>query len=240
LIRLAVRRTRQLLRRLLGRSKKREPSIIFDVGSRNGRQFLQRCRNEPTTQVYAFEPEPASFQSVLDNTRGLPNFHAFPLAVTTQDGECDLRVSAVTGNHSLHDFVSGVNEVWKYPYEKDLPFEIPDFAVVDTVKVQTTRLDSFIDRMGIPYISYLHIDAQGEDLNVLRSLGRHAAIVRAGVIEVCTKPLYVGHFTKQEALDCLAELGFVVSRVQVEHFGLVENLYFERPLAAARRNVSGR
>lgn len=201
--------------------------IIFDVGSCDGKQFLNECRRSRRTTVYAFEPEPRSFQGVLQNTRGLANFHAFPLAVSDTDGRCGFRVSSVIGNHSLHEFVDDVDAVWKRPYVRQLPW-LPDFRMLEEVTVETIRLDTFMDRMAIPYISFLHIDAQGEDLAVLRSLGSKAGLVWDGVLEVCLRPLYKGQFTKDDALATLDKLGFRVKRIEPDYFGMVENVFFTR------------
>jgi FkbM family methyltransferase len=221
-----IRRFARFVRYHLGRF--RSPYVILEVGSCNGRQFLNRCQTDGSVVVYAFEPEPESFKVVLRNTRGLSNFRAFQLAVSNVDGWREFGVSSVPGNHSFYEFVEGVNDIWKIPYAGKIPSWVPDFREDKRIKVETVRLDTFIKKMQIPYVSYLHIDAQGEDLNVLRSLGDQIGMVRAGVIEVCLKPLYKNHFTKEEALDFLEEHGFAIKRVEAEHFGLVENVYFER------------
>lgn len=213
------------VKRLLTRSP--EPYIVFDVGSCDGKQFLERCRKDRKTVVYAFEPEPASFGVLLRNTRGVENFHAFKMAVTDTDGTRQFNVSSVVGNHSFHEFVPDVNATWKAPYVDRVPW-VPDFRKEEDITVETTRLDTFMTKMGISHVSYLHIDAQGEDLNVLKSLGDKASVVRAGVIEVCLKPLYINHFTKAEALATLDRLGFRVTRIEPDYFGLVENVYFAR------------
>lgn len=205
----------------------RERPILFDVGSCDGKEFLERCRRDRRVTVYAFEPEPGSFQRVLENTRGLANFHAFPLAVSDTDGPRTFHVASVIGNHSFHEFVDGVDAVWKDPYVKQIPW-LPDFRATGDVRVECVRLDSFMARMKVPYVSFLHVDAQGEDLAVLRSLGARAADVRAGVIEVCLRPLYKNQFTKADALGTLDQLGFRVARIDPDYFGLVENVYFER------------
>jgi FkbM family methyltransferase len=213
------------MRRLLTRS--REPYIVFDVGSCDGKQFLERCRRDRDTVVYAFEPEPESFAAVCRNTEGVDNFHAFRMAVTDEDGSRQFKVSSVIGNHSFHEFVADVNATWKSPYVDRIPW-LPDFRKEEDITVETTRLDTFMAKMRISHVSFLHIDAQGEDLNVLKSLGEKARVVRAGVIEVCLKPLYVNHFTKAEALATLDRLGFRVTRIEPDYFGLVENVYFVR------------
>lgn len=51
--------------------------------------------------------------------------------------------------------------------------------------VETTRLDTFIETEGLENtpIDYIHIDAQGVDLECLMSLGKYIKNVRAGVVE---------------------------------------------------------
>ena len=43
-----------------------------------------------------------------------------------------------------------------------------DYDVVKKIKVKTTRLDYFIKKNNLSVIHYLKIDAEGNDLNVLK------------------------------------------------------------------------
>ena len=108
--------------------------------------------------------------------------------------------------------------------------------------MECTRLDDFIDERGISGIAYLEIDAQGKDLDVLKSLGDKIDIVERGHIEVPTSAdvvLYKGQHLREETLnflhednifiDCIVttETGLKLATMQASHqFNLYTNLEF--------------
>jgi hypothetical protein len=60
----------------------------------------------------------------------------------------------------------------------------------ESYEVQTTRLDTFIEEKGLQNtsIDYIHIDAQGVDLECLMSLGPYIRNVKEGVLETVINP----------------------------------------------------
>jgi len=86
--------------------------------------------------------------------------------------------------------------------------------VVKEVEVQTTRLDTFLQENDIDRIDFLHIDAQGHDLKVLRSLGERLPVVVAGQIEVplnSAVALYQQQHSLEDTVQFLAESGFKIT-----------------------------
>jgi hypothetical protein len=66
----------------------------------------------------------------------------------------------------------------------------------ESYEVETTRLDTFIEQEGLENttIDFIHIDAQGVDLDVLKSVGKYITNVKAGVLETVmdnNKSIYI-------------------------------------------------
>jgi hypothetical protein len=82
--------------------------------------------------------------------------------------------------------------------------------MVDELDVDIVRLDTFMEQQGISTIDILEIDAQGEDLRVVESLGSRIVDVKKVQIEVNISgvPLYRNSFTMDEAVGFFARHGF--------------------------------
>jgi FkbM family methyltransferase len=213
------------------------PKIVFDVGARTGGGLLRRCRQDPALVVHAFEPVPHYCRRIRRQSAGLENYHVHQAAVSVFDGRAPFYLSHdPLGCDSLLPFVDDANARWKDPFDPATPMPNPagrlgnrDFRMKERIEVDVIRLDTFIERHRIPRIHRLRVDAQGEDLNVLKSLGRFIDRVASGVIETPTGPaLYRGQFTQGEAVRFLEAHGFEIVRREPQYFGLEENLHFRR------------
>lgn len=138
--------------------------------------------------VYAFEPEPKLFEQLGSKFAGNQNVRLFDYAVDITENNKTFHSSNLeTGIGSLYQLHpelvnsgAGIYECYKQGFH-------------NTYEVKCTRMDTFIEREGIEKIDMLWIDAQGNDLNVLRSFGNKISIVQEGRCE-CTNvvPLYDG------------------------------------------------
>jgi hypothetical protein len=153
--------------------------IKLDVGmSYNGPMSQAWLTAEPDLLVFGFEPDPTSLASLLNpnNTKRLPghgdllehrhlNHRAFviPVALGSKTSEVDFYITEGGGCSSIYK-----------PKENFRP-------VMQTVKVPLFPLCDFFDllpwadlpRRNIDCIEYLKIDAQGNDLEIVKGLGDH-------------------------------------------------------------------
>jgi hypothetical protein len=72
--------------------------------------------------------------------------------------------------------------------------ELTEFSIKNTkikynnkIEVNVVRMDTFLMENNIQIIDYLHCDAQGEDLKILKSFGNFISIIKKGKIEVTLK-----------------------------------------------------
>ena len=182
--------------------------ILFDVGSNNGDRFLKNTKDV----VFAFEPVPELYLKILNKTRHLEHFHVFWCAVSDFDGFADFHVSELRtwGASSLLEFkdYKEIQKVWR---------DRPDLRCTKKISVPVIRLDTFIHNFNVERIDYLHIDAQGSDLNVLKSLGGSIDIVKKGCAEApynFRRSIYIKqNYSLMSLQNFLAAKGFNINSV---------------------------
>ncbi len=217
--------------------------IYFDVGAHDGHSFLHvksrwRPELDPELLVYAFEPQHDLYARLKRRTSHLPNVKVYNAAVADFMGKATFHVCPDAGCSSLLPFAEGVARTWDVKNPKWGPQRVPGddrYRTLEHVRdelVEVVMLDAIVEHEGITCIDYLHVDAQGADLAVLKGLGRHIHIVQAGVIEVpasANTALYQDQHTKEMAVQFLEECGLRVESVQPnDPFCLEQNVYFRR------------
>ncbi len=80
-----------------------------------------------------------------------------------------------------------------------------------TINVESIRLDTFIEDYKINSIDYFHCDAQGSDLDILKSLGDKISIIKKGQVEGSrTENLYETENRYFLIINYLEKNGFII------------------------------
>ena len=157
---------------------------FIEVGANSGQDSIKYL-SDGDTFLYAFEPVPYlgdNLIKLLDGA-GITSYKLIRNAVSDTNGTATFHLSGTELAHnfacsSLHQFADDIHQKWGGR---------PDFVHTNALEVQTSRLDTFIESEGITEVDYLHIDAQGNDFTVLKSLGDKVGIVKAGKCEAANK-----------------------------------------------------
>jgi FkbM family methyltransferase len=159
---------------------------------------------------------------VASRTMGrLRNFVMVPMAVAPHDGTAEFKLSAFDASSSLLDMDQSVAAKWIGTKGQ--------LDVVDRFTVPTIRLDTFMNRMGIQHVHFLKVDAQGADLDVIRSAGDRLADIDRITLEVTkAEQLYQGAADPATVIAFMTEHGFKLVERNEQTFGQEENLTFER------------
>jgi methyltransferase FkbM-like protein len=149
------------------------------------------------------------------------------LAVTEKDGSAELNINSYADASSLLPLDEQGVRNWA---------GAQDLRTVDKVTVGTIRLDTFLNLAGIQTVDYLKIDAQGLDLDVVRSAGNRLKDIHRICLEcdVSAHPLYRGASTKSETVEFLESRGFALIDVLVQSEGQEENLTFDNKAAPGK------
>ena len=203
--------------------------IIVEVGANQG-QDTEKFLTDPSNILYAFEPIPALYKELQDKFGKYENFHLIAAAIDLENGFKRFNISEIAdwGVSSLYDFHPNIQNTWNNPV-----FQYTNYVA----NVMCIRLDTFMELYNIQKIDYLHVDAQGNDFRVMRSLGKYIDKVESGVCEVAAKvELYdINDNTLEVVKPWLEHFGF---NVRVEDDGVGKpmatitgnevNLFFNR------------
>ena len=140
--------------------------LLIEVGAFDGHDSLG-SHNKGYT-VYTFEPKKDLFQSLVDKTKHLENYTVIPKAVSLKNGTTQFNICKLGGASSILPFRPDHELIQTWTEARtDVQFS------GESYDVETTRLDTFIEenRLEDQIIDFIHVDAQGVDLDVLKSLG---------------------------------------------------------------------
>ena len=197
--------------------------VKIEVGANTGRDT--KILASDGSIVYAFEPTwelisdylwPMSYEN--------PNIRIIPFAV---DSECSFKTFNIAGQSdwgcsSLFEFSDDLSTKWP---GRD------DFKKTHSYIVPTITLYDFCKLYNIEQIDYIHIDAQGNDFNVLKSLGDKISIVVEGNVEASNNvDLYKGIDNKSEDVrQYLIDNGFEIIEESANDYLSAEiNIHFKR------------
>lgn len=157
-------------------------SHVLDVGAHRG-GFARRLRTDVGYRgtITSFEPSPRHYRVLLDVASGDPKWSAMNLALGAQAGLAE-----------FHQF-NGDGQFDSLRPLGPHAGEYADLSLEQTIVVPTRRLDSVWPELGVAAAeTFLKVDTQGFDLEVLAGAGEVLTQFPAVLLEVAVKPLYVG------------------------------------------------
>jgi FkbM family methyltransferase len=202
---------------------------LIEVGAYDGSDSLKYHNNGYI--VYTFEPKKDLFNNLMNKTKHLTNYTIIPKAVSLINGTTKLNICKAGGASSILSFRPDheLVETWSNN-RTDIQYSGISYDV------ETIRLDTFIEEYGLQdtIIDFIHIDAQGVDLDCLKSLGKYITNVLAGVIETIkdkNKSIYIDqeYNTLDNVTEFLSLNAFKIVRIDSNDDTECEyNVYFER------------
>ena len=179
-------------------------------------------------KVYAFEPIKELTNNLWEKFKDYNNVIIIPFAIDLTNGFKDFNVSNAYdwGCSSLFEFSDNLKEDWA----PDSEFYRGDFVHHYSYKVPTITLYDFVTLYNINQIDFLHIDAQGNDLNVLKSLKDKLNIVQSGVMECnCKMDLYKNTSNRlEDSIEFLTSNNFAITKGNIQSEGNEINLEFKQ------------
>ena len=161
-VRRLIRRTgfrRQIAPTFVDVMRVRRIDVVLDVGANDG-DFGREIRDEGYRgRIVSFEPNPAAYARLRTAIAGDPLWEAYQLGVGDVAGELTLSISQA-------DVFSSFKKVSAFGALSESAKE------VETAQVPVVRLDAFLDaHPDLVGRTYLKIDTQGFEMEVLRGAG---------------------------------------------------------------------
>lgn len=178
-----------------------EVKTVIEAGACDCADSLVMSITYPKATIYAFECNPETLP--ICRTRTNERIILTENAVSDIDGEItfypiDTKLT-VTTHQNGNPGASSMFKAGNYPIEKYVQKEI---------KVQSTRLDTFMDSKKIDAVDLLWLDAQGAELKILKGLGDRLKDVKVIKTEVLFKEQYLNAPLFEEVETWLDENGF--------------------------------
>jgi FkbM family methyltransferase len=125
--------------------------LIFDVGANIGQSARNYVALFPFCLIFCFEPVAETFRKLELNMADNKQVHCFPLALGSASGTGTMLTNGTSAmNYLLDDATAPVNS-----------------SGTRTEQVNVLTVDDFCQTSNIDHISYLKIDTEGRDLDVL-------------------------------------------------------------------------
>lgn len=169
-------------------------TVVLDLGANRGQYATTLRHHGYTGRIISFEPLRGPFDELSVAASGDPLWRCERLAVGADSGTATLHVAANGGASSSFLPMTPLLEAVA-PYTEYVGDESVDVARLDDLRADLFRP---ADR------SFLKIDVQGFEHEVLKGAGQTLAAVRAVELELSLTGLYVGQPCMH---DLLAELG---------------------------------
>ena len=155
--------------------------IVIDVGANKGEFSFEIAKRNPEIKVLSIEPFYKLSQDLINyiESKNVKNVDVIHTAVDLEEGTRRFNIADHhdKGVSSLLTFnESKIQENSYWSTRQDLFFD-------EFEHVQTQKLETLLKEYHFNAIRFLKIDAQGVDLNVLKSLGPYLERLHAGMIE---------------------------------------------------------
>lgn len=137
---------------------------IFDVGANVGQSTLEFSERFPNSEIHSFEPFPSTFQALVKNTGHLLRVNRHPFALSSSTSRLTASQGECSTNNSIHSAEGTSHE--------------------NQVEIETRTLDEVRKSLSVGQISFLKIDTEGHDLEVLQGASESLSSNAIDVIQV--------------------------------------------------------
>jgi FkbM family methyltransferase len=191
-------------------------------------------------RIYAFEPVPVAFRSLLAATKRFKEVTAYNLAIGERNGQVTFHVASDVQSSSI------------LRQNESFGAAFADAAVTRTIELEMQTLDTALRNVAIDSPVLLKLDVQGYETRVIDGARSFLGAVDVIVAETSFAPLYEGEGAFLALVDLLDDCGFDFVRpvgtlvsptsgafLQMDALFLRKRVATVGPEIAMRRRVNG-
>jgi len=174
--------------------------IILEVGAFKGHDTVRLATAFPHCHIYAFEPVPELFETLVEATKLYSTITSVRAAVSDHDGMMPLYVA-----HKPNGKTTQASSLQK-PKERlsHSPITFPEAIMVPTINLATWAAAQEIDNIDL-----LWLDTQGHEMTILQSIQNSLLpCVRMIYTEVSFTEAYEGQAHADTVIKWLKNAGF--------------------------------
>ena len=201
----------------------RNSTLLLEVGTHAAANLYWRLRDDPTVVVFGFEPDPLQFAKLQLKQEFSSRFRVFPVALGQRNRTGFQRLFQWTSKNSLNKN-SKVDET-----ELGSLMTYYDGVLANYITVPVITLADVLECVHPDVrIELIKVDAQGLDLEIVRSAEHHLQRVERIQMEVAVAAkMYLESEVKSEVAQAMSELGFEIERCW-KVFNMEEDCVFAR------------
>jgi len=174
-------------------------TTILDVGANTGQFAYYTRKSGYQNRIVSFEPLSSAFTILNQFAKNDRNWQLVNCAIGNQDGKIEINISQNSQSSSILDMMP--------EHEKSAP----ESAYMGKEKVEIHKLDSIIPKhTGNLEQTYLKIDTQGFEKNVLSGAEKSLKSIKGLQLELSLVELYQGETLITEMLNIIKDLGFTI------------------------------
>lgn len=178
---------------LLGKILPDNP-IILEAGAQFGEDTRWMSEFWPTGKIFSFEPNPESFNQLIQNTSTLSNVSTYKIGLDKSASTKDFYLAG--GASSILKPTKCFNDDY---FHADLN---------NPIKIECTTLDTWCQEHGIKKIDFMWLDLEGNELNALMGGEQILKTVTAIYTEVNLQRFWEECVMYSELKSWLEEKGF--------------------------------
>lgn len=205
-------------------------TTLADVGANDGSWAADIRAAGYAGRIVSFEPHPVAYAALTANARDDDLWETLPLALASQSGRLELRMTSDSRWASLAPAVSGGPKT--------------DAQSTDSVRVEVRRLDEVLEALDGDRV-FVKVDVQGLEVDVMSGATGIADSIVGAELEAMLVPFYENQPSLAEILDAAAR--FDLRPAGVLNGGVEENgqeswfdlLFVRDPAPAGPGNHSG-
>lgn len=190
---------------------------VFDVGAHIGESAYLFLKKFPEARLFCFEPATANFKRLQKLVKGFKNVECIKIALGP---EIKTGWISINGRHDMFHLIDETNVKGENLN-----------SLVEQVAI--TTIDNFCNENKIDKISYLKIDTEGEDLEVLKGAKSFLSEQKIDFIQVeaSMNPMNKHHITFEAFKEFLESYNYFL-------FGLYEQMdeWIEKKINLRRTN----
>ena len=193
-----------------------ESDKYFDVGCNNGQFFrlLMDIGLSRKSTYFMFDPLPLSYLPGLKKIVNRARIKHYQLGIATVPGELILNVS--------ENLVSSSFLEAEQDYKSNV---LKNKSSIDTITCRVDKLENYIE--GSVRNAFLKIDAQGMELDVVKSASSKINCFRYIFLESSFKGSYQGQASFEELYTYLSSKGFILIGVYPGYLDKLTGEYLE-------------
>lgn len=182
---------------------KNKKLLMFDIGANVG-DYTQSLiefgnNNNLQTLIYSFEPTKSCLEILNNKFNNNPQIKLFPQAVSEKQEETKIYYDMDKSHLASL-------------YKRELDYY--SISMDKSEVISTVRLDTIIEKENIEHINFIKIDTEGNELSVLKSLGKYLNPHFIDFIQLEYGGTYLdAKISLREVYELLEKSGFNVAKI---------------------------